>query len=141
MSVKTADRPAGPRDEFRLYHVKNLGLRDGRTTAAEVYRALGPPDLADDGGRLAVYTWDLIRDEKTLPDYGNQQPQSGLPAKVIAHYLVLEFDDGGVLRRHARRRMKSDEGELATLGEVATEWRNRRPSAGAARPGGTPPRR
>ena len=120
----TQEVPPGTADDIRSYRARGLRVSDGATTRDEIARLLGAADYVDEQGRSAAYRWQVVRYEKSYPDYGNVQPEEGLPTMIVYYSLLLRFDEAGVVAAHRKVSEEAAVGGPQTLPQLLAEWRD-----------------
>ena len=74
----------------------------GKTTREEVLLRLGEPDFADRDDRVFVYHWAMVAGYWGIAAYS-----SSVGGHIARQYfLIMEFDDHGVVKRHELKEPK-----------------------------------
>lgn len=119
------ERPIGPHD---LAHRRNyvlLNLQDGVTPRQDVERIMGLPDRVAGGGKVLVYHWMAHRYDSldtTVDPAARRDSKPAEPRAIVWHFLLLEFNDAGLLQRHAMRTGDSEEGGPDTFDKALAGW-------------------
>jgi hypothetical protein len=99
LQLAACGTPAAVGDSHRLSF-----LQDGSTTREEVYLHLAEPSATFESGSILVY----LLDEDAGGYILIQRNAAGWTGKFS---LVLDFDEGGVLRRHSLIRVRTKPNE------------------------------
>jgi hypothetical protein len=153
--TRSAEYTRDPHSQQRATSAHKLAPHDGLTHRDDVLRIMGAPDAEAMDGRLILYVWTTYRDARFLvPDdsaddcdassrYADDHGGGGdddsdwlrftvSPPKTVDmlhRYLVMQFDEQGVLVKHRRERRRR-----ATIADVLEEWGVPPPAPAAAPP-------
>ena len=119
---QVGSQPIAQRDALRTGLLSKIELTDGRTTAGDTRRILGAPDYWNDDGSFTVYYTEALAYFAGTP---GSQPE--LDRRYDRYFLLLKFDDTGVLRRHRLHRLRSWAVAPDVLDRVVRNWGVRGP--------------
>ena len=109
--------PFEERDHVRLTVLKELRHRPGHRTAEQVRQALGTPDYVDEEDGL-YYGYCIEYSKSRDGPLGHDDEESIAPRVV-----VMQFDNGGILRRVRRRKVPERSTPGDEFAAVVRRWK------------------